>query len=112
LHYVTIEDAFPAGAEAVDPNLRTSESIGTRPRVDRYNPRRSGWGWWWFTNIEFRDEKAVFQADYLPKGTYEYIYTIRPSVEGTFNVIPPIAQEVYFPEVYGRGDGIAFTITS
>lgn len=112
LHYVTIEDAFPAGAEAVDPNLRTSESIGTRPSAQRVNPRRNGWGWWWFNNIEFRDEKAVFQADYLPKGTYEYVYTIRPSVEGTFNVIPPIAQESYFPEVYGRGDGISFTITN
>lgn len=111
LHYVVIEDPFPAGAEAVDPNLLTSETIGTSPRGDRVDPSRYGWGWWYFNAIEFRDEKAVIYADFLPRGTYEYVYTIRPSVEGIYNVIPPVAQELYFPEVYGRGDGMAFTIT-
>jgi len=111
LRYVVIEDAFPAGAEAIDPNLNGSETIGTRPGGDRIDPQRYGWGWWYFDNIEFRDEKAVIYASYLPRGVYEYVYTIRPGVEGTYNVIPPVVQEVYFPEVYGRGDGMAFTIT-
>lgn len=111
LRYVVIEDAFPAGAEAIDPNLSGSETIGTRPGGDRIDPQSYGWGWWYFDNVEFRDEKAVIYASYLPKGVYEYVYTIRPGVEGTYNVIPPVVQEVYFPEVYGRGDGMAFTIT-
>jgi alpha-2-macroglobulin len=111
LRYVVIEDAFPAGAEAIDPNLSGSETIGTRPQGENIDPRRNGWGWWYFDNVEFRDEKAVIYASYLPKGVYEYVYTIRPGVEGTYNVIPPVVQEVYFPEVYGRGDGMAFTIT-
>jgi len=112
LRYVVIEDFFPAGAEAIDPNLNGSEQLGTRPRGDRAdNPRRYGWGWWYFDNVEFRDEKAVIYASYLPKGVYEYVYTIRPGVEGKYNVIPPIAQEMNFPEVYGRGDGMAFEIT-
>ena len=111
LRYVVIEDAFPAGAEAIDPNLSGSETIGTRPGGAPVDPERYGWGWWYFDNVEFRDEKAVIYATYLPKGVYEYVYTIRPSVEGTYNVIPPVVQEVYFPEVYGRGDGMAFTIT-
>jgi len=112
LRYVVIEDWFPAGAEAINPNLEGSEQLGTRPRGGpAESPRRYGWGWWYFDNVEFRDEKAVIYASYLPKGVYEYIYTIRPSVEGTYNVIPPIAQEMNFPEVYGRGDGMAFTIT-
>jgi hypothetical protein len=29
---------------------------------------------------------------------------------GVFQVIPPTAQEFYFPEVYGRGDGSIFTV--
>lgn len=111
LRYVIIEDPFPAGAEAIDPGLNGGETIGTRPRAEQIDPRRTGWGWWYFNTVEFRDEKAVFYADYLPKGVYEYVYTIRPGVEGVYNVIPPTAQEVYFPEVYGRGDGMAFTIT-
>ncbi len=112
LRYVVIEDYFPAGAEAIDPNLNGSEQLGTRPGGGRVSDTRSyGWGWWYFDAVEFRDEKAVIYASYLPKGVYEYVYTIRPSVEGTYNVIPPIVQELYYPEVYGRGDGIEFTIT-
>ena len=35
---------------------------------------------------------------------------IRPTVAGEFNVIPHTAQEMHFPEVYGRGAGSLFTI--
>ncbi|MCA9913142.1 MAG: alpha-2-macroglobulin, partial [Anaerolineae bacterium] len=110
LHYVVITDPLPAGAEGIDPNLQTSEQIGTRPGLDNDNPLRYGWGWWYFGEIEFRDEAVNLYADYLPAGTYEYVYTIRPSVEGVYNVIPPTAQEFYFPDVYGRGAGSTFTV--
>jgi alpha-2-macroglobulin len=54
----------------------------------------------------------VINATYIPAGTYEYTYSIRPGVEGTYNVIPPTARETYFPEVYGRGAGSVFTVLS
>lgn len=111
LHYVVIEDPIPAGTDAVNPNLQTSEQIGTRPEVDRVDPLSRGWGWWYFSNTEFRDEKVVIYATYLPRGTYEYSYTIRTGLPGAFNVIPTTGYEFYFPEVYGRGAGTLFTIT-
>jgi uncharacterized protein YfaS (alpha-2-macroglobulin family) len=110
LHYVVIEDPIPAGAEAINPGLEISQQIGTRPGLDRKDPLSHGWGWWYFSNIEFRDEKVLLYSTYLPAGTYEYVYTIRPGLEGTYNVIPATAQEFYFPEVYGRSAGMAFTI--
>ncbi|RMG90046.1 MAG: hypothetical protein D6712_00540 [Chloroflexi bacterium] len=110
LHYVVIEDPLPAGADAINPNLQTSQQVGTRPQLNRTDPLSRGWGWWWFSNIEFHDEKVLLFSTYLPAGTYEYVYTIRPSIEGEYNVIPPTAQEFYFPEVYGRGAGTLFTI--
>lgn len=110
MHYVQIYDPLPAGAEGIDPNLTTNAQIGTRPSINRTNPLRYGWGWWWFSTTEFRDEAVVLYADYLPAGTYEYVYTMRAGVEGTYNVIPPSVQEVYFPDVYGRGEGMSFTI--
>lgn len=110
LRYVVIEDFFPSGAEAINPNLATSAQLGTIPRGDRIDARR-GWGWWYFDHVQFYDEKAVIYANYLPRGVYEFVYTIRPTSAGEFNVIPPIAQEMYFPEVYGRGAGTLFTIT-
>lgn len=111
LRYLVIEDFFPAGAEAINPDLATSAQLGAIPSGERIDARRQGWGWWYFDHIEFHDEKAVIYASYLPRGVYEFVYTIRPSIAGDFNVIPPIAQEMYFPEVYGRGAGMRFTIT-
>ncbi|MCY4465678.1 MAG: Ig-like domain-containing protein [Chloroflexi bacterium] len=110
LRYVVIEDTFPAGAEAVDPALATSQQIGAMPGGEVID-QEVGWGWWHFDHIEFRDEKASIYASYLPRGVYEYVYTIRPSVAGEYQVIPPTAQEMNFPEVYGRGAGGLFVIT-
>ena len=111
LHYVVIEDPIPAGSDAVNPNLTTSQQIGTQPGLVQNDPLSQGWGWWWFSNIEFRDEKVVLNATYLPAGTYEYVYTIRPGLAGVYNVIPATGVEFYFPEVYGRSAGSTFTIT-
>lgn len=112
LQYVTIEDPLPAGAEAINPNLQTSQQQGTQPEMDRVDPLNYGWGWWYFSNIDFHDEKVTMNSTYLPAGTYEYVYKIRVGIEGQFNVIPTTAQEFYFPEVYGRGAGMLFTVTA
>jgi len=114
LHYVVIEDPFPAGAEGVDRSLKTTSIADESPeltRTDRYDPW-SGWGWWWFSHSEMRDEKAVLFATYLPRGTYEYTYLIRASLPGEFRTIPTHAYEMYFPEVFGRSDGGVFTIAA
>ncbi|GAB4569244.1 MAG: hypothetical protein Kow0077_01450 [Anaerolineae bacterium] len=111
LHYVVIEDPIPAGGDAVNPGLETSQQIGTQPEIDRTDPLSRGWGWWYFSSTEFRDEKVVIYAEYLPRGTYEYSYTIRTGLPGEYNVIPTTGYEFYFPEVYGRGAGTLFTIT-
>lgn len=109
-HYVVITDPIPAGTDAVNPNLATSEQIGTRPTLDRADPLSRGWGWWWFSNTEFRDEAVVLYAEFLPAGTYEWVYTIRAGLPGVYNVIPPTGEEFYFPEIFGRGAGSTFTI--
>ena len=111
LHYVVVEDPIPAGSDAVNPNLETSSIIGTQPALSRERPLSQGWGWWWFSNVEMRDEKVVLYATYLPRGTYQFNYVIYPSLAGEYNVIPPTGYEFYFPEVYGRGAGSLFTIT-
>ena len=111
MHYVVVEDPLPAGADAVNPQLLTESQVSTQPRITREQPLSSGWGWWYFSTVEMRDEKVVFYAPYLPAGTYELTYILRPSLAGVYNVIPPTAQEFYFPEVYGRGAGVLFTIT-
>lgn len=109
LHYVVLEDPIPAGTEAIDVSLATTSVVNEGPELVRQRGR--GWGWWWFNHTELRDEKAVLFATYLPRGTYEYTYQIRASLSGEYRVLPTHAEEMYFPEVFGRGDGGVFTIT-
>ena len=114
LHYVVVEDPFPAGTEGVDESLKTSSVAEESPelaRTDQPSPWGGGYGWWWFSHTDLRDEKAVLFATYLPRGTYEYTYLIRASLSGEYRVIPTHAYEMYFPEVFGTSDGGVFAIS-
>ena len=111
LHYVVVEDPLPAGLEPVDQSLEVSPQNLEIPRSYSWDDVFTrGWGWWYFEQTQLRDEKVILSASYLPAGTYIYTYMARASTAGTFNVIPPTAQEFYFPEVYGRGDGSIFVV--
>jgi uncharacterized protein YfaS (alpha-2-macroglobulin family) len=110
LHYLVLDDPLPAGLEAVDQSLQTSPQVTAPDRYDYDSIWERGWGWWYFDHVELRDERVVISADYLPPGTYVYTYLVRASTPGEYRVIPPTAQEFYFPEVYGRGDGSLFTV--
>jgi uncharacterized protein YfaS (alpha-2-macroglobulin family) len=108
LHFVVVNDPLPAGLEAVDASLLTDVQVPQSYTVLDF--ARRGWGWWYFTHTELRDEKVVLSADYLPAGTYVFTYLARAGTAGTFNVIPTTAAEFYFPDVYGRGDGTVFIV--
>lgn len=108
LHYVVVNDALPAGLEAVDSSLLTDAQVPSKYSLLDF--ARRGWGWWYFTHTELRDEKVVLSADYLPAGTYVFTYLARAGTAGAFNVIPTTASEFYFPDVYGRGDGTRFVV--
>ncbi len=117
LYYVTVEDPLPAGFEAVDVTLNTTSVVGQAPTVRNLTAEEEdtwyrwyGWGWWWFSHSEMRDEKVTLFSSYLPRGTYEYSYVMRATLPGTYNVIPSTAYEMYFPEVFGRSDGGTFTV--
>jgi len=117
LYYVVVEDPLPAGCEAVDVTLNTTSVVGERPGVRNLTVEEEdtwyrwyGWGWWWFSHSEIRDEKVALFATYLPRGTYEYSHIMRASVPGTYHVIPATAYEMYFPEVFGQSDGGEFVV--
>ncbi len=117
LYYVVVEDPLPAGFEGIDLNLKTTSVVGEQPTLRNLTVEEEerwfrwyGWGWWWFSNSEMRDEKVVLFAEYLPRGTYEYTYLMRAGVPGDFYTMPTTAHEMYFPEVFGRSDGGKFTV--
>ncbi|MCL5995592.1 MAG: alpha-2-macroglobulin, partial [Chloroflexi bacterium] len=110
LYFVRVTDPLPGGAEVVDTSLKTSQQIGTQTSVQQIGSD-TGWGWWWFSHTELRDDHAALFASNLPAGTYEYTYVIRTSIAGSFKVMPASVEESYFPETFGRSDGAQFTIT-
>jgi len=108
-YYVVVEDPLPAGGEAIDTGLATTSLLATPPSLRREGSR---WWWWWrwYSRSELRDEKVVLFADYLSAGTYEYSYTLRATLPGDYHVLPTVAREFYFPEVFGRSAGRLLTI--
>ena len=114
LHYIQLEDPLPAGAEAVDTGLATTSQLAAGPDLQTANGKRqtSYWWWWnWYSRSELRDDRVALFATNLPKGTYEYSYTMRATSVGQFNVIPTFVNEQYFPEVFGRSEGRLLTVT-
>jgi uncharacterized protein YfaS (alpha-2-macroglobulin family) len=97
LHYVVINDALPAGLEAVDTSLETNQQSVAPNQYKWDDLVYKGWGWWLFDHIQYHDERVELSAAELPPGTYVYSYLARASTIGKFQVVPPTAQEFYFP---------------
>ncbi|MEO8084135.1 MAG: Ig-like domain-containing protein [Ardenticatenales bacterium] len=120
LRFVSLEDPLPAGFEAVDTTLRTSTAAASGPEFNDASDSQNGseadrgwwdWDWWsYWVASQLRDEKVAAFAEVLGPGTYDYTYLARAGVAGTFNVIPALVQEMYFPEVFGRSAGGVLTV--
>ena len=125
-HFVILDDALPAGLEAVDLSLRTvggvpgpgvADSTAVEPAAEGGDgPMRwvyGSWdaGWWSpFDHREMRDERVVFAATRLWPGTYTATYLARATTPGTFARPPAHAEEMYNPAVFGESDGGVFTV--
>jgi uncharacterized protein YfaS (alpha-2-macroglobulin family) len=129
--YLAIEDLLPAGLEAVDLSLRTSSTLGPFQTPDAEQAAREGdriaggtpwnpWhGWfgswdsgWWtpWEHRELHDDRVVWFARQLWKGTYVVSYVARATTAGRFVRPPAHAEEMYNPGVTGRSDGGWFVV--
>lgn len=100
-YHVALVDPLPAGLEIINPSLAVTggegETSGTR------EPRYGWWWHWnWFEHQNLRDERAEVFTTLLWDGVYEYSYVARATSPGRFVVPPTKAEEMYFPEVFGR----------
>jgi alpha-2-macroglobulin len=118
---VVLDDPLPSGLEAVDLTLRTVSPFGidpfAQPEQEEERPA-SGWhfGRWdsgmWspFDHNEIRDDRVVYFARVLWKGTYSATYLARATTSGRFTASPAHAEEMYNPAVHGRSGGGMFTV--
>lgn len=111
-YYVMVEDYLPAGLEAVDFSLNTAQqslqngggkgnSYYEDPNNDYIN---------FFNYNQVRDDRVMYYADMLQPGVYEINYFARATTPGVYHDLPALAQELYFPEVFGRSEGSMFTV--
>jgi uncharacterized protein YfaS (alpha-2-macroglobulin family) len=117
-HYVAVESPLPAGFEAIDTNLATSQTVGLPGDVSTPVPAPYQWwyGWdernsdYYFTHREFRDDRVFLFAETLPPGVYKHTFLARATLPGTFKTRPAHIWEMYFPETFGQSEGYTFTV--
>jgi hypothetical protein len=102
--YVAVVAPLPAGFEAVNDRLATSQRTERRrdSSATRYRWYPSGYrpaGW---VHRELRDDRVLAFADRLPAGRHVLDYVVRATIPGTFTVSPASAEAMYEPDVNGR----------
>ncbi|OZG75254.1 large extracellular alpha-helical protein [Hahella sp. CCB-MM4] len=112
-HFVVVNDPIPGGLEPVNTDLATASQVdadkGDFKMADgSWFYQISDWSYygryfWSFYHKELRHDAARFYADYLPAGNYLLSYTAQAIAEGDFSVMPSMAEEMYDPDVYGKG---------
>jgi uncharacterized protein YfaS (alpha-2-macroglobulin family) len=110
---VVVNDPVPGGLEPVNTQLTTASFIDAE-KAD-YKAAEGSWyyefsDWsyygryfWSFYHQELRHDSARFFADYLPAGNYHLSYTAQAIASGVFSVLPAHAEEMYDPDIYGKG---------
>lgn len=98
--YVAIKAPFAAGFEPLNPNLATAppeaSPVGTFTRQPDY--------------AIYADDSVTFYFDTLPKGTYDFYYRLRGSVEGSYSHPPAKAELMYQLAVRGNSDGMRIIV--
>lgn len=97
-NFVAISDPIPGGLEPINRNLATAVQLSTNTTEEPTN-----YNTWGFYHQELHNDAAQFYADYLPAGSYHLTYTAQAIAAGSFTVMPTTAEEMYNPDVYGRG---------
>jgi uncharacterized protein YfaS (alpha-2-macroglobulin family) len=109
-YHVALVDPLPAGLEALNPELATTERLpGESSEAGVYRSGRGVidyyWLWRgpWYEHQNLRDERAEAFTSLLWEGEHEYSYFARATTRGLFVVPPAKAEEMYAPETFGRG---------
>lgn len=108
-YLVAVESPLPAGMEAIDFQLRTTQQ-DLANTVNRQSDGEWSWDYYWnglwrFNHREFRDDQVFLFADELPPGVYRYEYLVRATTPGKFHLRPARVWEMYYPETFGQTSG-------
>ncbi len=112
-NFVVVDDPVPGGLEPVNRDLATASGVDAdagefRAAGGAFWFKFSDWSeygisFWNFYHRELRHDSARFYADYLYAGRYHLSYAAQAVAEGEFSASPVKAEEMYDPDVYGKG---------
>jgi uncharacterized protein YfaS (alpha-2-macroglobulin family) len=121
-HFVVVDDPVPGGLEPVNRDLATASTVD----ADKGEFKAADGSFWFsygdwsyygvygysFYHKELRHHAARFYADYLPAGNYHLSYTAQAIAAGEFSVMPVHAEEMYDPDVFGKGLPATLKVTN
>jgi uncharacterized protein YfaS (alpha-2-macroglobulin family) len=101
-YHVALVDPLPAGLEPLNPALAVSQSVPEDPRAPE--GKRPYWSWLmpWYEHQNLRDDRAEAFSTLVWADVHEYSYVARATTPGRFVAPPAHAEEMYFPETFGR----------
>lgn len=112
-NFVVINDPIPGGLEPINKDLATSSKIDSDKgeflgSTSSWFFKFSDWRFygvsrWSFYHKELRHNAVVFYSEYLPPGNYHVSYTAQAIATGNFTSQPVHAEEMYNPDVFGKG---------
>jgi hypothetical protein len=112
-NFVVVDDPVPGGLEPVNRDLNSASTVDADATEflaagGSFWFKYSDWSeygiqLWSFYHRELKAEAAHFYADYLPAGHYHLSYGAQAMAEGQFSASPTKAEEMYDPDVYGKG---------
>ena len=108
-----VNDPVPGGLEPVNRDLATSSTVD----ADKGEFTPDGASWWFhysdwssygvsrwsFYHREMRLDSVRFYSEYLTAGNYHLSYTAQAIAPGGFTAMPTHAEEMYAPDVFGKG---------
>jgi uncharacterized protein YfaS (alpha-2-macroglobulin family) len=92
--YLAIEDPLPSVLEALNPELKTQQTVGLNQRDVEWN--------WSSDYQEFHEDRALFFRDHVTAGNYTFGYVARVRAAGEAVAPSARVQEMYHPERFGQ----------
>ena len=109
---VVIEDPLPAGFEALDAALSTTSQANVSAQGTETTSGDGTTAWYsGIDHTEIRDDRVLLFATVLDDGTFVYTYVARATAPGDYTVAPTQAEEMYRPEIFGRGGTVQVKVT-
>lgn len=94
-YYVAVTAPLAAGLEPLNPRLATAPPEAAPTGQLSATP----------DYVQYLDDRVVWHYESLPKGTYDFYYRVRATVDGGFGQPPARAEQAYDRTVRGRSPG-------